>query len=559
MGLLFSRSLLTRMSFCRHPLLAIPDETRNVAEAVCIGPTAWYLKLSRELRVLYSAMDFESLYPDAGQWGIHPFRLFAFLMLQVIEGCSDRDAADQVRTNIGWKYVLALPLNHPGWDATVLAKGRDRLLETDAQSMFLDAQLNLLRDKGLLSTGKQRIDATPIDACVKTLNRTELVLETVRNAIETLSEEYPEWLISIAKEDWRRRYYFDRPFNYRLPKGDKSRLKLAQLAGEDGFYILDCIAKTPEAERTLLEELDAIKILRQVLSDQFHPPDDTSEPKLRDQKDLKPSGERIVSPYETEARTASKGDKTSTGYKFHTTETCVKGSPNFITDARIEPATKNDSLTLPDVVERLLARQLLPKRLFTDGGYVNMPFFTKARNEFGLDIVSRLVNGHSWQSIENKGFDNSKFEIDFSRQEAVCPANVRSNRWKEKKDGHADIYFPKESCSVCPFKENCTKADQRILRVQPEAVFMYQQFMRERQHDPEFQREYATRAGAEATQSEVVRVAGRQSTVRGQDKTNLKYVLAAVAVNFGRLFRWEMNQRPRLTPTGKFLALSLAA
>jgi len=546
------------MAYCKHPLMAIPDETRAIAEAVCVKSAAWYLKLSRELRKLYSTIDFESLYPEAGQWGIHPFRVFAFLMLQAIEGLSDRQAADQVRMNIGWKFVLALPLDHEGWDASVLSRIRDRLLETDPQTMLLDAQLTSLREKNLLNTRRQRTDATSIKAWVKLLNRTELVLETVRNAIETLSTEDPEWLISVAKQEWMARYYLDRPFNYRLPKGEKGQQELAQIAGEDGFYILGCIENTPQTKRNFLEELEAIRALRAVLDDQFHPPDDKHGPKLRDPKELNPSGERIVSPYETEARTASKGDKTVTGYKFHTTETCVAGSPNFITDARVEAATKNDSLTLPDIVERLREKDLQPQKLLVDGGYVNTTFFAKARNEFGLDIVSRLVNGHSWQSKENKGFDSSRFEIDFAAREAVCPAKVTSSRWKQKKDGHSDIYFPEEACSICPFKEACTKAVCRILRVPPEAVYREQQFMRDRQKTPEFKKEYATRAGVEGTQSEVVRVAGRQSTVRGRTKTNLRYVLAAVAVNFGRLFRWEMNKRPRVTPTGKFLALAIA-
>jgi transposase len=542
------------MAFNRHPLPAIPDETREVAEAVCVRSTAWYLKLSRELRILYSKIDFESLYPDAGQWGIHPYRVFAFLMLQVIEGLSDRAAADQVCTNIGWKYILALQLQDQGWDASVLSKARDRLLETDTQTLLLDVQLNLLQEKELLKTKRQRTDSTSIEAYVKVLNRTELILETVRNALEALSEHDPEWLVSIAQGDWTKRYYLDRPFNYRLPKGDKEKRDLAEIAGEDGFYILDCIAGAPKKKRTSLEALKAIRILHRVLEEQFHPPNEQG-PKLRDLKELKPSGERIASPYETEARTANKGEMHWTGYKLHTTETCVKGSPNFITDARIEPATKNDSLTLPDVVERLNSKDWLPDKWYVDCGYVNVPFITKVREKLGLDIVARLANGHSWQSKDGNGFAQSQFKVNFARQVAVCPAKVRSSTWKTKKDGHADVYFPRQACGSCSLKKLCTKAEQRILRVQPEAVFKQQQFMRKRQETVAFKRDYSRRAGVEGTQAEFVRVAGRRSSVRGQNKTNFKYVLAALAVNFGRLFRFEMKEPPRLTPTGKFLAL----
>lgn len=542
------------MSFCKQAV-GIPEETRKIAETVCVGPTAWYLTLSRELRRLYFSLDIESLYPDAGQWGIHPFRAFAFLMLQILEGLSDRGAAAQVRINIGWKYILGLPLEHVGWDHTVLSTERDRLLKAEAASI-LDKQLELLKEKGLLKTSKQRLDATPVEAYVKSLNRTELIHEAVRNAIEALVQEEPQWLMSIAQPEWKKRYYLDRPFNYRLPKNESEQLKLAQVSGEDGFYIISCIKIANEELRLKLEHLSEIGILERILGDQFHPPNDQGKPKLRDQKELKPSGERIASPHETDARRACKGNESWIGYKFHSTETCVKGFPNFITDARIEPATTNDSLTLPKIVERLHAKERLPEKLFVDSGYVNAPFFSKAYLELGLKIVSLLLNGHSWQSKEKKGFDNSHFQIDFSKEQATCPTGYLSSHWKKKKDGHIDVHFSKFTCSICPFKRDCTKADGRILRVQPESVYEYQQLMRAEQQTSEFKSEYSVRAGAEATQSEFIRTAGRQSTYRGQAKTNLKFVLAAVGINFARLFRWQAGMRARETPTGKFLCLA---
>jgi transposase len=546
-----------RMSFCRQPV-PIPDETRNIAERVCVGSTGWYLSLSRELRRIYSSLDIESLYPDAGQWGIHPYRAFAFLMLQILEGLSDRGAAGQVTLNIGWKFVLALPLDHPGWDPTVLCTERDRLLKADVLSI-LDKQIAIFKEKGLVDTIKQRLDSTPIEACVKSLNRTELIYEAVRNAIEGLAQEAPEWLSSISRPDWKKRYYLDRPFNYRLPKKETERQKLAQTSGEDGFYILKCIkSQVDEEKRTALDNVDGIRILKQVLEDQFHPPDDSGKPRLRDAKELKPSGDRLVSPHETDARRACKGGDTWDGYKLHTTETCVKGAPNFITDARIEPSTKNDSLTLPDIVERLKLQERLPKKLFVDSGYVNAPFFTKAQAELGLEIISPLLNGHSWQSAAQKGFDSSNFEVNFSTRQASCPAGILSSNWKPKAEGHVDIYFPKHACSACSFKTDCTKAERRILKVQPEPVYQHQRIMRLRQETPEFKQEYSTRAGAEATQSEIVRIAGRQSTLKGQAKTNLKYVLACIGINFGRYFRWENDRRPRVTPSGKFLTLAIA-
>lgn len=546
------------MSFCPVPVPAIPKTTRELAEIVCVKNSSWYLLVSRELRRLYDALEIEKLYPNAGQWGLHPYQAFAFLMLQKMEGLSDRSAAAQVAVNIGWKYVLALTLDHGGWDPTVLVTARNRLL-TEPVLSVLDQQLKTLAEQGLLNTTKQRLDATPIDACIKSLNRTELILETVRAAIEMLTMSEPDWFVPIARPGWTKTYYVDRPFNYRLPKKESERVKLAEKSGADGFYILDCIAaEQDEVRRKRLETIPQVQVLVQILEDQFAPRDGSGNPPLRKSAELRPSGERIISPHETDARRARKGSSVCDGYKLHTTETCVEGFPNFITDACIEPATTNDSLTLPMIVDRLRDADRVPQQLFVDSGYVNAPFFTKAFLEFRIKIVSRLLNGHSWQSQEQTGFDKSQFQLNFSTEQATCPVGISSSKWKRKKDGHIDVYFPKDQCSACPFRTQCTKASQRILRVQPQQVHEYQMLMRSEQETSEFKKEYSRRAGVEGTQAEIVRVAGRQSPTRGKAKTSLHYLLSCVGVNFLRLVRWQQGFRPAKTRTGKFQTLAVA-
>ena len=78
--------------------------------------------------------------------------------------------------------------------------------------------------------------------------------------------------------------------------------------------------------------------------------------------------------------------------------------------------------------------------------------------------------------------------------------------------------------------------------------------MRARQSTAEFKQEYATRAGVEGTQSEFIQTAGRRSTVRGIVRTHQKVLLAALAVNFSRLFDWTSGKRQSQTRRGKFQA-----
>jgi len=555
------------MAYCRHPLGPVPECTAQLAKQLLKGKEQRFLVMAESLDDAFSEGDLKAFYPDKGQWGIHPVRICMLLLLQASEGLTDQQVAEAVRLNIGWKYVLRLPLDDLGWSSTVLTDARERFCDGDPQQVFLDSFLNKANEKGLLNFSKQRVDSTHIIACVRSLNRVELVLETTRNAIEALTEVDVEWLSSIRRDHWLKQYYLDRPFNYRLPKKEADRIKIAEVAGNDGFYILDCIEKAAEEKKNIFKALEAIQTLEKVLEEQFSidgkgkgsKGKSKDKPKFRDSKDLKPSGERIVSPHETEARKASKGAKDWSGYKCHTSETCVQGFPNLITHVATEVGTLNDSLSLESIVQSLQKRGFAPLRFWMDSGYVNVEVLSKIAKNFGMDIVARLANGHSWQSKASKGFENKQFVIDWSNRQVTCPAKAVSVQWKPMKDGETNVYFSPEQCSICPFKTDCTKGQFRILKLKSEEIWRYMQQMRERQETPEFKKEYSTRAGVEGLQSQMIHKAGRRSSVRGKLKTHLKLVLAAAAVNLSHVVDWKMGKVPSKTRRGKFEAALVVA
>lgn len=93
-----------------------------------------------------------------------------------MEGLTDRQAADAVRTRIDWKYLLCLELNDTGFDHTVLSEFRTRLLAHGAGSRLFDATLALARARGLLKGGgRQRSDSTHVLEAMGTLSRFEVV------------------------------------------------------------------------------------------------------------------------------------------------------------------------------------------------------------------------------------------------------------------------------------------------------------------------------------------------------------------------------------------------
>jgi transposase len=113
---------------------------------------------------------------------------------RVVEGLTDRQAADAVRSRIDWKYALGLALTDPGLDYSVLSEFRGRLRTADAQERVLTPLLAACKARGLLRAGgKQRTDSTHVLAAIRQLNRLELVGETVAAALHDLLQHAPAW------------------------------------------------------------------------------------------------------------------------------------------------------------------------------------------------------------------------------------------------------------------------------------------------------------------------------------------------------------------------------
>jgi transposase len=101
----------------------IPDDTRQVAQAA-FPKGNLYLQLRDRFGMIYHNQRFAHLFAQGGKPALARARLALILCLQFIEDLSDQQAADAVRDRISWKYLLGLPLDDPGFDASVLSEYR---------------------------------------------------------------------------------------------------------------------------------------------------------------------------------------------------------------------------------------------------------------------------------------------------------------------------------------------------------------------------------------------------------------------------------------------------
>ena len=210
------------MSLRPNGFTEIPGETARVAKAAfpkgCLA-----MRVRDALGALFTDEQFAELFAARGRPAWSPARLALVLVLQFVEGLSDRQAADAVRGRLDWKYALGLELTDTGFDASVLTEFRARLLADGQAGRLLKLMLARLREQGLLRAGgRQRTDATHVHMAVRDLHRLEQVIETLRAALEALAVVAPAWLGGLLPPEWIGRYG-QRGDDWRLPKAEQAR------------------------------------------------------------------------------------------------------------------------------------------------------------------------------------------------------------------------------------------------------------------------------------------------------------------------------------------------
>jgi len=326
------------MSMSPQAIPTIPEDTIKTARKVFRKGNP-YLVMRDDLGTFFEDDQFQDLYPSDGQPAFSPWRLALVCVMQFAENLSDRQAADAVRARIDWKYALSLALDDEGFDHSVLCEFRQRLLASADCERLLTTMLQEFKERKLLKArGKQRTDATHVLSANRLLNRLEMVGETLHHALNQVATHAPDWLKEWVSPTWFDRY--GRSFNeYRLPMKDSERDALAVTIGTDGLILLDVIYNNPGTP-PFLRHLNAIETLRHTWVQQYWINED--QVCWRAAKDLPPCGIRLQSPYETDARYATKRSVAWVGYKAHLTETCDEDSPHLITHVETTAATVQD-------------------------------------------------------------------------------------------------------------------------------------------------------------------------------------------------------------------------
>ncbi len=159
----------------------------------------WAL-LHRECFALFPDALFADLFADLGRRSVPPLIVAVVMVLQRLEGLSDREAVERFTYDARWKYACGgLPFDHPGFAHTVLVDMRARLARSDRPNRIFEVTLEVARQAGLVGV-RRVLDSTPLYDAVATMDTVTLVRSAIRGLL-AVSGERESGLRSLLRRD----------------------------------------------------------------------------------------------------------------------------------------------------------------------------------------------------------------------------------------------------------------------------------------------------------------------------------------------------------------------
>src|SRR5271170_3643597 len=166
-----------------------------------LSPTSIYGLLFRECHNLFPDDAFADLYKDTGRRSIPPRIVAVVMVLQRLEGLSDREAVDRFTFDARWKYAAGgLDFEHEGFVHTVLVDMRARLLASKRPDRIFESVLDVAKKAGMV--GRRRVlDSTPLYDAVVTQDTVTMIRSAIRGLLRVAGEPLATELRGVLKRD----------------------------------------------------------------------------------------------------------------------------------------------------------------------------------------------------------------------------------------------------------------------------------------------------------------------------------------------------------------------
>lgn len=519
--------------------LGVASPTEDVlawASAFCrdrLAPNSLYSLLHHHSHHLFPDADFADLYSDIGRRSIPPRIVAVVMVLQRVEGLSDREAVERVSFDLRWKYACGgLGLDTPGFVHTVLVDMRARLRRSARPNRIFEAALAVAREAGLV--GRKRVlDSTPLYDAVATQDTVTLV----RSAIRALLKVAPAALVLQLRAVCRRDDDYVAPGKPECDWQDAAaREALIDALSRDAEAILAALAGQPLG----LELAQAAQLLSTVVGQDIEAGEDGVFRIVHGvQKD------RIISTVDPEARHGHKtASRSFDGYKGHI---AVDPDSEIITATQVTAGNAADGsmaqALCPDVFAQAEAEaesapepespteKPEPLSVYGDAAYGTTEFVQKLE-QAGIEVLVKVPP----PSAPAGKFSKDAFTIDLEKQTVRCPAGVLVVIQPCSGGGIARFG---NSCESCALRSQCTDGKRgRHIRIHKDEATL----IRRRTG----QRSCGWRAAYRATRPKVERKighlmqrrhGGRRARMRGRVRVAQDFALLCAAQNLKRMAR----------------------
>ncbi len=515
------------------------DVFRSTTEfcAPRVKPDSIYALLHRESFNLFPDELFADLFADVGRRSVPPLIVAVVMVLQRLEGLSDREAVERFTYDARWKYAAGgLPFDHPGFAHTVLVDMRARLARSARPKRIFEVTLEVAKGAGLVGA-RRVLDSTPLYDAVATMDTVTLVRSAIRGLLAVAGEREAGLRSHLRRDDDYRSAGkpacdFDDP---------AAREALVDALARDGYALLAAL----DGERLDPTLGEAATLLATVLGQDL---DEGPDGVFRIARRVAP--DRVISTVDPQAR---HGHKTSArgfdGYKGHV---ALDPDHELITATAVSAGNGGDAAAVPELLEVELAEPLteVPEPAATAPGERAAP--DPAADAPALTVYGDAAYGAGavLEALDAAGavsrckvqppvapggrFSKADFRIDLAARTVSCPAGRTAPL---RGAGPVAIASFGAACAGCPLASRCTSSKEgRTISVGPHEAQLVR--ARAAQRDPAWRADYrATRPKVERKIGHLMRRChgGRRARVRGQPKVAADFALLAAAVNLARL------------------------
>jgi IS5 family transposase len=454
---------------------------------------------------------FEDLFASGrGRPSIPSDVVASVMVLQALEGLSDRDAARALRDRISWKVACGLALDDEGFDYTVLTYWRSKLRTSEHPERVFDAVRSIIDATGVLKGKSRRVlDSTLLDDAVATQDTvTQLIaaIRRVRRVVPGASQ------VAVTAHDYETSgkpvIAWDDPVAKAALVNGLVHDAMALLAGLDA-----------DVEGT--EASSALGLLALVAGqDVEHNEDGTWKIAQRVAPD------RVISTVDPEARHMHKSrSEYRDGYKAHI---AIEPETGIVTAAALTPANTPDGQT----GVRLLAGEAAGLQVLGDGAYGS----GETLAALGQAKHHRAIKPWPRVHAVPGGFEREDLVVDKAAGTATCPA------------GHTVTITSKRNavfgirCRGCPHQERCTTSkDGRTLRLHLHDDELVE--ARRSWRDGDVAEDYRRwRPMVERSIAWLVANGNRRVRFRGVERNQLGLSLRIAAINLRRLVKLGLTR-----------------